>query len=108
MGVVMEHDAESRPNFAAAIYGGGTGGAPVPADAPPLFILVANDDKGASPGSAKLYSEWNAAGKPVELHVYSKGGHGFGMNQRGLPVDTWIERFGDWLGTQGLLKAPKG
>src|SRR5207253_5756406 len=48
MGVVMDHDADSRPNFAAPIYGGGTGGAPVPADAPPLFILVANDDKGAS------------------------------------------------------------
>ena len=107
MGVVMEHDAESRPNFAAPIYGGGTGGAPVPADAPPLFILVANDDKGASLGSAKLYSEWKAADKPVELHVYSKGGHGFGMNKRGLPVDTWVERFGDWLGSLGLLKPPK-
>jgi len=104
MGVVMEHDAESRPDFACAIYGGGTGGQPVPADAPPLFILVANDDKGAAAGSAKLYSDWNAAGKPVELHVYSKGGHGFGMNRRGLPVDSWIDRLGDWLEVQGLLK----
>jgi acetyl esterase/lipase len=105
MGVVMRHDADSRPNFAAPIYGGDTGGSPVPPDAPPLFILVANDDKGASLGSVKLYSEWKAADRPVELHVYSKGGHGFGMNKRGLPVDTWIERFGDWLGSQGLLKA---
>jgi acetyl esterase/lipase len=107
MGAVMEHDAGSRPSFAAAIYGGGTEGAAVPADAPPLFILVADDDKGASPGSVKLYSEWKAAGKPVELHVYSKGGHGFGMNKRGLPVDSWIERFGDWLAVQGLLKAAR-
>ena len=104
MGVVMDHDADSRPNFAAPIYGGGTGGAPVPADAPPLFILVANDDAGASVGSARLYSEWKTAGKSAELHIYSKGGHGFGMNQRGLPVDSWIERFGDWLSVQGLLK----
>jgi acetyl esterase/lipase len=104
MGVVMDHTPESRPNFAAPIYGGSTGSAPVPADAPPLFILVANDDKGASLGSAKLYSEWKAADKPVELHIYSKGGHGFGMNKRGLPVDTWIDRFGDWLAVQGLLK----
>jgi len=107
MGVVMQNDAESRPNYAAPIYGGGTGGAPVPADAPPLVILVANDDQGAAVGSAKLYSEWKAADKPAELHIYSKGGHGFGMNKRGLPVDSWIERFGEWLSVQGLLKPPK-
>ncbi len=105
MGVVMEHAPESLPNFAAPIYGGGTGGAPIPADAPPLFILVANDDVGASQGSVKLYSEWKSVGKPVELHIYSKGGHGFGMNKRGLPSDSWIDRFGDWLDVQGLLKS---
>ena len=104
MGVVMDPTADSHPNFAAPIYGGSTGNAPVPADAPPLFILVANDDVGASVGSARLYSEWKTAGKPAELHIYSKGGHGFGMNKRGLPVDSWIERFGDWLDVQGLLK----
>ena len=107
MGVVMEHSEDSRPNFAAPIYGGGTNNAPVPPDAPPLFILVANDDKGASVGSAKLYTEWKTADKPAELHIYSKGGHGFGMNKRGLPVDSWIERFGDWLAVQGLLKPPR-
>jgi acetyl esterase/lipase len=106
MGVVMNADVDSRPNFAAPIYGGDTGGAPVPTDAPPLFILVANDDTGASLGSIRLCSEWKSAGKSVELHIYSKGGHGFGMNKRGLPVDTWIERFGDWLNVQGLLKSP--
>ncbi len=103
MGVVMDHDAASHPDFAAPIYGGGTGNAAIPTDAPALFILVASDD-GASAGSLKLYSEWKAAGKSAELHIYSKGGHGFGMNKRGLPVDTWIERFHDWLGVQGLLK----
>ncbi len=104
LGVVMDHTAESRPNFAAPIYGGSTGGAPVPTDAPPLFILVAGDDVPNAIGSAKLYSEWRSADKSAELHIYSKGGHGFGMNKRGLPVDTWIERFGDWLGAQGLIK----
>ena len=104
MGAVMDHDAANRPSFAAPIYGGNTGGAPVPMDAPPLFILVADDDKPNAIGSAKLYSEWKSAGKSAELHIYSKGGHGFGMNKRGLPVDTWIERFGDWLAVQGLLQ----
>lgn len=107
MRVVMEHAADSRPNFAAPIYGGGTGGAAIPTDAPPLFILCANDDALAATASAKLYTEWKTANKSAELHIYSKGGHGFGMNRRGLPVDHWIERFGDWLGTQGWLKPKK-
>jgi acetyl esterase/lipase len=104
MGVVMQSDSESRPNFAAPIYGGSTGGAPVPKEAPPLFILCADDDELMAVGSANLYTAWKASKKSAELHIYSKGGHGFGMNRRGLPVDNWIERFGDWLGTQGLLK----
>ena len=104
MGVVMEHDADSRPNFAAPIYGGSTNGLPVTADAPPLFIAVADDDQMFSGSSAKLYLEWKAAKRPAELHIYAKGGHGFGLTNRGWPVDSWIDRFGDWLNTQGLLK----
>ena len=37
-------------------------------------------------------------------HLYSKGGHGFGMRKQNLPSDQWIERFGDWLTVQGLVK----
>jgi acetyl esterase/lipase len=103
MGVTLHHDAESRPNFAAPIYGPGPQGV-VPEDAPPLFILCAADDKGASAGSVRLFQAWQAAGKSAELHEYSKGGHGFGMAQRGLPADHWIDRFADWLEVQGYLK----
>jgi acetyl esterase/lipase len=95
--VALEHDAGSHPDFAAAIYDAGRQDVPIPADAPPLFILCAGDDLMASPNSVRLYSDWKAAGHPVELHIYSKGGHGFGMNKQGLPSDTWIDRFGDWL-----------
>jgi len=42
--------------------------------------------------------------KPAELHLYSKGGHGFGMREQNLPSDQWIARFGDWLEGQGPLK----
>jgi acetyl esterase/lipase len=104
--VALEHDAGCRPDFAAAIYGGGRKDVPVPADAPPLFILCAGDDAMAAPASVRLYSDWRVAGHPVELHIYAQGGHGFGMNKQGLPSDTWIDRFGDWLRMQGLL-APK-
>jgi len=105
MGVVMKNDAASRPNFAAPIYGGATNGQTVAAEAPPLFIAVASDDQIAAVSSAKLYLEWKAAGRSAELHIYSQGGHGFGMTKRGLPVDGWVERFGEWLRIQGLLKA---
>lgn len=106
-GVVMDHDEQSRPNFAAPIYGGGTGGVEIAKDAPPLFILCASDDHLAALGSLKLYSEWKGANRPVELHLYEKGGHGFGMNKRGVPIDTWIDRFGDWLAQRGLIKQMK-
>ena len=36
--------------------------------------------------------------------MYAKGGHGFGMRKQNLPSDHWIERFGEWLTVQGLLK----
>ncbi|MBP7052014.1 MAG: hypothetical protein KBE65_13450 [Phycisphaerae bacterium] len=41
--------------------------------------------------------------KPAELHLYAKGGHGFGMNKQNLPCDTWADRLADWLWMQGLL-----
>jgi predicted esterase len=100
----LQHDGESRPNFVGAIYGPPFGEYTVPADAPPLFILCADDDQLAARGSARLYTKWKEAGKTAELHIYAKGGHGFGMNKRGLPVDSWIERFGQWLDMQGLMK----
>ena len=105
MGVVMEHDAASRPNFVGAIYGGETGGRPIPADAPPLFVAVAqNDEVGLAAISERLYSEWNAAKLPAELHIFAQGGHGFGTMKQNLPVDDWMDLFCHWLGAQGLLK----
>ena len=102
--VALRHDAGSRPDFAAAIYGAGWEDIPAPPDAPPMFVLCADDDPLIpSTVSLGLYSKWKAAARPVELHVYRKGGHGFGMRKQGLPTDTWIERFGDWLAGQGLL-----
>jgi len=47
--------------------------------------------------SMKLYSAWRSGGHPAEMHVYAKGGHGFGMNKQNLPCDAWIERFYEWM-----------
>jgi acetyl esterase/lipase len=105
-GVATEYDAASRPNYGASIYGPVLGSVKVPKDAPPLFICCAGDDALVPPrDSIRLYSAWKAAGKSVELHIYANGGHGFGISKQGLPSDTWIDRFGDWLGQQGFLKS---
>lgn len=95
--VALEHDALSRPDFVAAIYSAGRANAPVPDDAPPLFILSANDDEMAAPISVDLYTTWRGANKPVELHIIAKGGHGFGMRKLGMPTDSWIESLYSWL-----------
>jgi acetyl esterase/lipase len=108
-GVAFDHTAESRPAFLVPVYAftSPVKMETVPADAPPMFIVAATDDDlGLAPQSVALYSRWIAARKPAELHMYTKGGHGFGMRAQNIPTDTWIERFGDWLGQQGLLKKP--
>lgn len=103
MKAATEYDAETRPNFAAAIYGPPMPELSVPKDAPPLFIACTADDLISNTAAPQLYTFWRAANRPVELHIYSKGGHGFGMVKKGLPTDTWIERLGDWLEAEGLF-----
>ncbi|HEY4310267.1 MAG TPA: alpha/beta hydrolase [Pirellulales bacterium] len=105
--VALNYSADSRPDFVAPIYAyvGVIGEGTVPSDAPPLFALAAsNDPLGLADDSVELYSKWLAAKKPAELHMYAKGGHGFGMKTQKLPSDHWIEIFGQWLDGQGLLK----
>ena len=103
----FNYTLENRPDFVAPIYAYMPPSlqGPVLADAPPLFIAAATDDDlGIASHSVDLYSKWLAAKKPAELHIYEKGGHGFGMRQQNIPTDTWIDRFGDWLGLNGYLK----
>jgi acetyl esterase/lipase len=103
MGALVRSDSKSRPNFVAAIYGAGMERFTTPAESTPLFILSAGDDPVASEGSVAAYSKWKAVGYPVELHMYAKGGHGFGMSKRGLPTDQWFDRFADWLREENLF-----
>lgn len=102
--VAVQYAPEGRPAFVAVIYGGLGKDATVPTDAPPMFITAATDDElGLAPQSIALYEKWTAAHKSAELHMYAKGGHGFGTRQQNLPTDHWIERFSDWLQLEGFL-----
>jgi acetyl esterase/lipase len=106
--VALNYTRETRPDFAAPIYLAyqwTIKGEGVPSDAPPLFVLAATDDQlGLAPQSVAMYQDWVAAGRSAELHLYSKGGHGFGMRTQNLPSDRWIGLFAEWLGGLGLLQ----
>jgi acetyl esterase/lipase len=92
-------DADSRPAFAAPIYAVWQG-TTVPADVPPVFLAAATDDATVDVDhTLRLYAAWRAVGRPAEMHLYAQGGHGFGMLQKGLPSDHWIDRFWEWLQT---------
>ena len=106
--LALEHDAAVRPNFAAPIYPATPDQIAPGSDAPPLFVVQADDDKTVPTDthSVRIYQAWKSAGRPAELHIYSRGGHGFGMRKGNLPVNSWIDRFRDWLELQGQLQRP--
>jgi acetyl esterase/lipase len=103
MDVTFNHTPESRPDFVGNIYGPVKNGIKAPTDAPPLFYAGATDDAFLLGNAADLFKAWQTTGNDVEFHVYATGGHGFGMDKSRLPVNSWIDRFGDWLSQQGLL-----
>jgi acetyl esterase/lipase len=107
-GVAYHYGPEGRPAFVAPIYAaaGRLKDNPVPTDAPPMFIAAATDDDlGLAPDSVALYQKWAEAHKSTEIHMYAKGGHGFGMHTHNVPTDHWIDRFAEWLDLQGFLNS---
>jgi acetyl esterase/lipase/lysophospholipase L1-like esterase len=98
---------DNKPDFVAPIYAyfpPAMQHTP-PDDAPPLFLAAASDDTfDLETHSSTLYETWSNAKHSAEVHIYAKGGHGFGMNEQGLPSDTWKDHFADWLNLKGFLK----
>ena len=64
---------------------------------PPIFLVHAGDD-GAVPveNSLRFYQNCIKNKVPAEMHLYPKGGHGFGMNNK-TTEDKWFERLAVWL-----------
>ncbi|MGZ3752894.1 MAG: alpha/beta hydrolase [Mucilaginibacter sp.] len=97
-----------KPDFIIQIYPG-----PlyvpdvVPADAPPAFVLAANDDVCCSPSAVKLLEGYRKAKVPVEAHIFTKGDHGFNMGNRSKlkSINTWPQRLADWLSDNNYLKS---
>lgn len=100
----------SRPDFQILIYPGPLGiPETIPKDAPPAFLLVANDDRGASRVIARLFQKFRDAGVPVEAHVFARGGHAFNMGNRSKleTLKNWPKRLADWMADSGYLEPAK-
>lgn len=97
-----------RPDFQALIYSGPQGivRQTIGKETPPTFILVGDDDN-AGRWLVEHYQALKKAKVSSELHVYAKTPHGFGLrpNQMSRPVDSWPQRFLEFLSSQGMLKA---
>ena len=70
-------------------------------------MAVTADDTHRGSLAALFFVELKVARVPAELHIYSKGGHGYGIRPSDHPVSTWNSRLGDWLKVQGLLDKSK-
>ncbi|GAB3027730.1 alpha/beta hydrolase [Spirosoma pulveris] len=97
---------DGKPNFQILIYPGPLGvPETVPADAPPAFMLAANDDVCCSGPVVTLLQRYRAAQVPIEVHIYTQGKHGFNMGDRSKlrSINTWPQRMADWLADTGWL-----
>lgn len=104
-GALLQKDAAARPDFAAMIYGGPFGVMPaIPAKLPPMFLAWAQDDAVALDPVIKFHDALRSAGHKPEVHIFSAGGHGFGMRKQGTSSDHWIDAFYYWLEAQGFTK----
>ena len=105
----------SRPNFSVLIYPWYRPGAnkpdaeplfPVPDDAPPAFMVCADDDRSHVEPTVKFYLELEAKKIPAEMHIYARGGHGFALRplKQPAPVTSWPDRLREWLADIGVSK----
>jgi endo-1,4-beta-xylanase len=105
----------SRPDFNVLIYPWYRPGAnmpdqaplfPVPKNAPPTFMVCADDDPSHVVPTVKFYLELQAQHVSSEMHIYDSGGHGFALRptKTPAPVMAWTERLKDWMTERGIWK----
>ena len=99
-----EEAAELAPNFTILGYTAVMEDIRVHAKTPPAFLVHAADDRVDPLFSVRYFQALEEADIPAELHIYSEGGHGFGLQERGLPVSSWPLRLKDWLRRQHVIQ----
>jgi acetyl esterase/lipase len=92
---------DGRPSFQMLVYPGGHAiPTTIPSDAPPVFLVVTNDDEyGCDEVSFGLLAKYRAAGLPIEGHFFATGKHAFNMGDRSdlVTIRSWPQRMADWL-----------
>ena len=105
LSVGLTDDKGARPDFIAPIYPPMTA-RDVPADAPPMFLAIALDDPLFGAGRPlTLIESWRGAKRPLEVHLYEKGSHGFGMANWSAGSALWIDEFYAWMKDRRIVKA---
>ncbi|MDL2281883.1 alpha/beta hydrolase [Parabacteroides sp. OttesenSCG-928-G06] len=100
-----------RPDFCLLVYpaylsGEKFGLSPeinVTSNTPPTMIIQTEDDKSYIDSSLFYYYALKEAGVPAWMHLYSEGGHGYGMRSTGVAVNTWPGRVEDWFVELGVI-----
>ena len=95
--------ADAMPNFIAAIYGSMSSVTPPP-NPPPMFAALSSDDPLFGKQGFGLIESWQKAGGSVECHIYSGGGHGFGLQRKGTTSDLWFDQYIAWMKAEGFLE----
>lgn len=100
----QDNDPDTEPPaFLGHVYGP-MKAVGVPRDAPPLFVALAMNDGIFGKENFDIVNSWRDAKKPVELHVYQQGGHGFGAGKPGETNSMLLLQFIAWLEMQGFLE----
>jgi len=74
-------------------------------DTPPTFLILSDDDKSVpAENSINFYLSLRKHKIPSEIHIFKRGGHGFGFGDKGMPVSEWTKLCERWLMEQELLK----
>ena len=105
-------DTSCRPDFCLLVYPAylsdeNFGVKPeikVTQDTPPTMIIQTQDDKNHINSSLFYYYVLKEAGVTAEMHLYSKGGHGYGLRNTGAVVNEWTQRAEDWLREMEFVK----
>lgn len=75
----------------------------VTSSAPPTFLVQAEDDPVHVENAIEYFLALKHSGVPAELHVYPKGGHGYGLRRTEDPITLWPESAEKWLHTIGVI-----
>ena len=76
----------------------------VTAQTPPTMLVQTEDDKSYINSSLFYYYALKEAGVPATMHLYSKGGHGYGLRDTGNAVNEWPYRAEEWFMVLGVIE----